>query len=288
MMEMADPTAPGTFTADLWLGYSNIFEQDSAATHVLMLDLERLMTTTTVRYGVSEALEIGGRLTFETSGGGVLDPFISWWHRTLRLGNANRERYPKEAYAQRLSDGSGTVRLDAPNRTMALEDVRLFAKWRLWASGDGDRLVSLKGVTRIPTQDNGVSRERPDVGLMLLGRTRWGRVHIHGMVGGSTVRATSELAPILRRASAFFTLAAEYPLTEGVSGVLQYSGTSATAKGFHDRELDSPPMNVLFGLAGRWGPDWRWDVGFQEDIPTDTPAIDFTLGVRLSRSWSPS
>ncbi len=81
------------------------------------------------------------------------------------------------------------------------------------------------------------------------------------------------------------TLAAEYPLTEWVSGVVQYSIASATTQGFHDKEIDSPPMNLVFGLAGRVGDDWRWDASFQEDIPPDTPAVDFTLGIRVSRSW---
>lgn len=285
MMERADLAPPGSLSADLWLGYSNIFEQDSAATHELFLDLERLISTTTIRYGVSEKLEIGGRVTLETTGGGVLDPFISWWHTRFNLGNANRERYPQEGYAQRLKDASGKVVLDAPSRTLALEDIRLFAKWRLYASDDGNRLLTLRGVTRIPTQDNGVSEERTDVALMLLGRTRWGRFHIHGMVGGSTIRASSELDPIRRSESAFLTLAAEYPFADWISGVVQYSIASATTQGFHDREIDSPPMNLVFGLAGRMGEKWRWDASFQEDIPPDTPAVDFTLGIRVSRSW---
>jgi hypothetical protein len=285
MMERADLAETGGLTADVWLGYSNIFEQDSAATHVLFMDLERLITTTTVRYGVSPRLEIGGRFTLETTGGGILDSFISWWHTNLHLGNANRERYPKDGYSQKLVDGEGQVRLDAPNRTLALEDVRFFAKWRLYASQDGHRLLSLRGVARIPTQDNRVSEERADVALMLLGRSRWGRVHLHGMVGGSTVRSSSELDPILRSRAAFMTLAAEYPLLDWVSGVVQYSVASPTTQGFDHRELDSPPMNLVFGFAGRLGENWRWDASFQEDIPPNSPAVDFTLGVRVSRSW---
>jgi len=41
----------------------------------------------------------------------------------------------------------------------------------------------------------------------------------------------------------------------------------------------------VFGLAGRVGSVWSWEASFQEDIPADAPAIDFTLGVRLSRVW---
>jgi hypothetical protein len=91
--------------------------------------------------------------------------------------------------------------------------------------------------------------------------------------------------PILRSQAAFLTLGVEYPLLEWISAVAQYSIASPTTQGFRDRELDSPPMNLVLGLAGRMGEHWRWDASFQEDIPPDTPAVDFTLGVRVSRSW---
>ena len=44
-------------------------------------------------------------------------------------------------------------------------------------------------------------------------------------------------------------------------------------------------MNLLFGVAGRLGDDWRWDMSFQEDIPAGSPAVDFTLGIALRRTW---
>jgi hypothetical protein len=38
-------------------------------------------------------------------------------------------------------------------------------------------------------------------------------------------------------------------------------------------------------MSGALGERWRWDASFQEDLPSDTPAIDFTVGLRVSRSW---
>jgi hypothetical protein len=38
-------------------------------------------------------------------------------------------------------------------------------------------------------------------------------------------------------------------------------------------------------MSGALGERWHWDASFQEDLPSDTPAIDFTLGLRVSRSW---
>ena len=123
--ERAVTLAPGVLSTDVWLGLSNIFEQDSADTHDLLMDMERLLSTTTVRYGVIEGLEIGGRLTFETTGGGVLDSFISGWHTKFSLGNANRERYASDEFDQRLKSAHNVVLLDAGQRTFVLEDMAL-------------------------------------------------------------------------------------------------------------------------------------------------------------------
>ena len=285
MTERAVTLAPGVFSTEVWLGFSNIFEQDSADTHELLMDMERLLSTTTVRYGVIEGLEIGGRLTFETTGGGVLDSFISWWHRKFSLGNANRERYASDEFDQRLEGAHDVVLLDAGQRTFALEDVRLFAKWEAVASADRRSLLSLRAVTRIPTHQDRIGEERTDFSLLALGQMSFETWYLHGMVGASTARISPELEAVTRVAAGFLMVGAERALNESVAGVIQFSVATPVMKGFRDRELDSPPTNLVLGLTGRLGVAWRWDVSFQEDIPSDTPAVDFTLGMRLSRSW---
>ena len=105
------------------------------------------------------------------------------------------------------------------------------------------------------------------------------------MLGASTARAAPELVGRVRRGAGFMSLAIERPLGSSLSGVLQYHLSTPLLHGFHHRELDGAVSNIVFGVAGRVGESWSWDVGFQEDLPADTPAVDFTLGVRVSRSW---
>jgi hypothetical protein len=283
--ERADVTQRGAVSADLWLGYSNIFEQDSSATHVLFLDTERLLSAVTFRWGVAERLEVGGRLTLETTGGGVLDSFVAWYHEQLRFGQANRDRFPKDRYAQRLSDGGSTPYLDIRRRTLGLEDVQLFAKWSAVASGDGRSALSLRATARLPGQSNQVAAERADAALVALARLGAGSWYVHGMLGAGVVRASPELEPIVRGATAFLGLAVERSLGASVGAVAQYQIASPLLRGFDHRELEWPASNLILGLAGRWGEDWSWDASFQEDVPPDTPAIDFTVGLRVSRTW---
>jgi hypothetical protein len=284
--EGADVLAPGSVSTEVWLGLSNIFEQDSASTHVLFLDLERLITALTVRFGVRDGLELGGRLTLETTGGGFLDSAILWWHDRLGLGQANRDRFPEGEYRQRLADGGGAVFLEAPRRTLGLEEVRLFAKWRAAIAEDGRSALALRATTRLPTHSDLVGSESPDIALAALGRVAAGSWYLHGMMGASTVGASpTELDGRVSDLVGFLTLGVERSLGSSVAGVVQWSIASAVLRDFHDRELDRAPSNLVLGLAGRAGGGWRWDVSFQEDVPADTPAIDFQLGLRLSRSW---
>lgn len=285
MSEGADVTARGALSVDLWLGFSNIFEQDSTETHVLFMDMERLLTAVTLRWGVADDLEIGGRLTFETTGGGFLDSFVLWYHESLGFGQANRDRFPQDVYGQRLADGAETLFVDVGPRTLGLDDARLFAKWRAASSRDGRSLLSLRGAARIPAQSNRAGRRSTDLTLTGIGRLGIGAWYLHAMLGASTARASAELEPIMRAGSAFMAIALERSLGGRVAGILQYQISSPLLRGFGHRELDRAPSNVLLGLAGRWGERWSWDAGFQEDVPSDTPAIDFTLSVRVSRTW---
>jgi hypothetical protein len=283
--ETADVSPPGDLSADLWLGFSNLFEQDSSQTHVVFLDAERLISAVTVRWGAAERLEIGGRLTFETTGGGVLDSFVHWYHEALSFGQANRDRFPRDQYSQRLTDGGATPYVDLEQRTLGVADLQLFAKWSATDPAGTGGALALKAVARVPTRANRVAPERADGAVVALGRLGDGPWYFHAMVGAGLVRASPALDPVLRNASGFLGMAVERALSGSVSAVVQYQLATPLLSGFGHRELDWPSSNLVLGAAGRWGEGWSWDASFQEDIPADTPAIDFTLGLRVSRRW---
>lgn len=284
-VEGADPLPRGAVQAEVWMGYSNIFEQDSTAQHELYIDMERLAKTAGVRWGVSDRLEVGGRLSFESTGGGILDGFLTAWHRKLGVGNGNRDLYPEGVYDQRLRVGDEDLPLPRGPRAMALEDVRLFAKWRAWASRDGYRVMSLRAVASVPAEDQVGAGHAADLALMALGRASGDRWHLHATVGGATVRASRAWQDIMRGGAVFADVAAERNLAPWVSGVVQFSVASPRFKGLGDPELDGWPVNLVFGATGKLGDGWLVDVSFQEDILPNSPAVDFTLGIGVRRRW---
>ena len=285
MSERTEPVDRGTIVADVWVGYSNIFEEDSTATHELFLDMEQLLKVLSVRYGIAEEWEVGGSVTLETTGGGYLDSAINWWHTTLSLGNGNRERYPKNEHHVRLHVPEGETLLDTSPRTLALGEVRLFAKWQVASNDDGSSSLSLRAVTRTPVNNDDAGGERTDLAFMALGTLPLGHWRLHGMVGGATVRASPELDPILHDMTTFGMVGVERALSDRLAGIIQYMWSSPLLTGFGERKIDHWTGNLAFGVVGKIDESWQWQASFQEDLPAGTPAADFTLGLALSRRW---
>ncbi len=284
-MENADVVEAGGWRLDVYNGYSNIFEQDSTGTHYLFLDMERLTTALTVRWGAAEAWEVGGRMTLETTGAGYLDGVILGWHDRWGFGNANRDRFPQDQYRVRLTDGNGTVYIDRPSRSLDLRDVRAFAKWRAAESADGRSLLSVRTVLRVPTVDRLDGNRRPDAALMAAWQLGMGSWYTHGMLGASVTSPSEELDGVLRGSTRFMALALERSLGSSLAALAQIHVQSAALRSFDHRELDRAPTNLVLGLAGRVGDGWTWDASFQEDVPADTPAVDFTITLRVGRTF---
>ena len=216
----------------------------------------------------------------------MLDGFVSWWHTRLGAGNANREFFEEGEYDQRVEDGASGTILDAPRRTLGLEDVRLFTRLRLLGSDGTTGAVSLRVSARIPTSSGEVVRQRPDAGFSLIGRLSGSHWHGHAMVGAATVRSVSRLGPEFFRDRAYHgLLGVERSIGGRMAAIVQYQVSTPLMASFGHRELDGPSANLVFGIAGRAGDAWRWEASFQEDVPADTPAPDFTLGLGLSRAW---
>lgn len=285
MVEGAAPVAAGELRASAWIGYTNLFEQDSTADHEMYLDMERMVTALTVRYGVAEGLEVGGRATLSTAWGGFLDGFMIRFHRALALGVRNRPHYPDGSYGAWLRDGDHRTLVEVPKRALSLDDVRLFAKWTVAGGPETRGTLSARAVARVPTAQPTVGSERVDVGVMLLGSLAWRGFFLHAMAGGSTVRRGPDMVDVLRSRQWFGMLGVERPLHERLSAVIELTGSTQLVRDFHDHDVSGMPTNLVFGVVGVTEGGWRWEVGMQEDVPPRGPSLDFTIQLGLSRSW---
>ncbi|MCG6957544.1 MAG: DUF3187 family protein [Gemmatimonadetes bacterium] len=283
MIEAPEPVEQGRLRTDVWMGYSNIFEQDSSTMAILYLDTERLLTALTVRYGLADQLEVGLRTTFETDWGGFLDGFIVGFHDALHLGTRNERNFPRGVYSETLQSADGRMLLDIPRNAVGPTDLRVFAKWGVVSGSRGT--FSLRALTRIPTRRLTVGSERTDVAGMAMGWLSWRGWYLHGMAGGATVRRAADTRDVLRSRTWFGMLGAERPFREGLSGVVELTGQTQILRSFHDNDISGAPTNLIAGVVGRTKSGWRWELGMQEDLPPRGPSIDFTVQLALSRTW---
>ena len=105
------------------------------------------------------------------------------------------------------------------------------------------------------------------------------------MLGGTTVRRSGELAPVLNAGPYLAMTGAEYPFSASLSGVVEFTLSSPLVRDFGDRDVDGHLTNTIMGLVWRSGGGWRVEAALQEDTPPWGPALDFTLQLGVSRNW---
>ena len=67
-----------------------------------------------------------------------------------------------------------------------------------------------------------------------------------------------------------------------VALLAQLAGSSPYLVGAGVSELDHAATLLTLGVAGTRGV-WRWQVGFVEDVPPNSPSVDFTVHVQFTR-----
>ena len=281
-MEAAEIRSPGSWWAGVTFAYSNIFEQGTSATHELLVDMERLSTTLSLAYGMTDRVDAGARITLQTTGGGVLDPVIEGLHGAFNLSNGSREDYPSGVHHVYLRERAGQELYAVGSHAVAAEDVQIFTRVRLTGDNVGGGLV-LRASLQLPTAGDGLGNGKADAALTLLGRASRGHWSFHGLLGATHLSAPPSLRGLSSDWGYYWGAAADRPLFRSVSGVIQLQGASRYVGGIGATELDKRPLILGVGLVG--GDRWRWQVGFVEDVPPNSPSVDFTIHLQVSTVW---
>jgi hypothetical protein len=279
---------PGAWRVEMSTAYSNIFEYNFSDTFEQRFDLERASTVLAISTGLGAGLEVGASIGVQHNWGGFLDPAIQGIHDLFGLPNADREKVANGEYGLYLGARRGPVRafVDLPPGT-GLEAPRLWAAWRLFGSEGSAGALTVRGRIKLPAGDHRASSRRTDGSLEVAARRSWGATHLHVSGGVVRFRLPVALEPIMREGAWFGSVALERQLGDRVSLLAQFFGGSRYAAGFGFAELDRYPLNLTVGAAGRFGEGWSWHLGFTEDVPPNSPSVDFTVDIGIARTWSP-
>ena len=286
--EPADPVGEDAFRFEFSTSYSNVLEASNRPNHTHLFDLEQMTTSLAVRYGWTNALEVGARVGWYTGWGGFLDRFISGFHDFFGLPNGGRGHRPNGAYLLFLEHEElegGSFEFPSEQRVLSLEDFRLFAKWRIRGGASDASSLSLRAGLRRAAGP--VAPGRFDGALSVHGRLSRASLVIHGSSGLTLANPPRELEPLAASRAAFFSGTVEYRRWSVVSLMAQLRGSTSYVRGFTGGELKGFPLNLAFGMGGLSGGGWGWQVSFSEDLIPAGPAIDFTVDVEVSRQIGP-
>jgi hypothetical protein len=279
----ADLTADGQTSATWGAAYSNIFEYNWSPQVRQRFDTERLAATLTVRHGVREGIEVGIQLGFQYNWVGFLDPFIQGLHKTFGLPNDSREFLPNNLYAFLLEgpDNSGVVYVDRPGG-LAPEMPRILGAWQISGGPDSNHALAARATWKLPGGDTRTTTGRSDAALELVARRSWGPHHLHLVGGAVTLNAPPEIAPVMRPMAALATVGFERTVSERLSLVAQFTGSTPYTRPTGFRALNRGAINLVFGAQGEVR-GWEWQASFAEDYPPNTASVDFTLDVQFAR-----
>lgn len=236
------------------------------------------------RVSLIDGIDLGLEVPLVHFNAGFLDSMVSGYHRAVGLPNGVRALVEDRRFSYVVAPADGAA-YDMQPQALALAGVTVDVRGRL-LRGDRTRpTLSLRGALKLPTGSAaaGTDSGRPDLGLWLLGEYRVRRLWIYG-AGGLLLRGPGgPLEQLVVPVVWTWMLAGELRVARSLAIVVQLGGSSPWYRGLDLMEGRGGVLDLTLGVAGRKGP-WTWHVGLTEDPISQTPSVDFTAFVSVSRA----
>ncbi len=276
-----EPIRPGgtAFRTALTLG--NVWLRREGA---YLMDGEWLVADLVLTHAVAENFRLSAGLPIIGRFGGFGDGAIEWFHRTARIGNANREDFPRNRFHVRLVGPNGEVFEDDED-SWGIGDVPLYATVIMRpANATGPVLFANIGLT-LPTGDEqrleGLGQPLWGGSLLMfqrIGQSRW--VAYGG--GSVSYTRTRELAGIELREAEFGALGGlRFELSDRTALLAQYLLTSPVARDYYT--FSDYTHEVQIGVKHRIGEHAIIEAAVVENVFRFTNSAD--VGVHAALTW---
>jgi uncharacterized protein DUF3187 len=151
---------------------------------IYLVDGETQRTELSMRRGLGRNFELGLTVPISRTAGGWSDGLIEGVHRTLSIGNANRNAFPRNIEIVSVQNGTTQYVRDRSG-SFALGDIAISGKYELSFFEERHIAMSVSGAVELPTGDastlNGSGSL--DGGLQVLASRDIGRTTIHASLG---------------------------------------------------------------------------------------------------------
>ena len=288
---VAPRTVPdGRWSVETSLLWSNSFSwtQDvpgeEPVDRAFLLDGETLTVATTIRRGLTPHVDVGLRLPLQHRGGGVLDGFIDAWHRLLRLEDAQRPSFDRDAFRVEGRTTAGAPFSWAEAAGTGLGDIELNARWRALDGGSGGVSVAVIGRLSFPTAAGPYQGSGLGVGSQLVLAAPLGGTTDLYLGAGMTVQDPGPVRAIeYERTRGQGFAAFEWRPWRRVSLIAETNAATRLVANI----ASYPGVHWVVNFEGRvdLARDIRLDLGLTENLIDQQSTTD--LGLYFALGWRP-
>lgn len=285
--QTATRVADGEFNYNLSLDIANHADSGQSSGESIVIDGESFFLTFSLRYGLTQWLEVGLDLPVVAHTEGLFDNAIERWHKILGISNTKRNGPSNQLHI--LSDSPQTAPYELTSSTYGVGDIQLTAALPLWEAHEPNRrAITLRSGLKLPTGDEATLRGSGAVDVSLglyasdMDTFADHNVSLTGFGGILFLGSSDVLQEIRKHTVGFGGVAATWQVTEKIDLTTQFYAQSP----YYDSELSELGGNsVQVAIGGTFRiPKKRLalSLALVEDVFSDaTTDVALHLAVRL-------
>lgn len=283
----AEVLPAGRFHARAGASYSSLFLTGEGAGNRFSMDGEILHARWTGTAGLGDGLQLTAEIAGAHTSGGFLDEFVQDWHDFFGLPDQNRDEVQNDLFDV-SAELQGQLAWQQREETARLMDLPLTLTWGAVPPREGAIGLALRGAVELPTGDDkrGFGNGEVDWALGAVGEWRLPGLSVTGHLqhtwAGTPDQARA--AGLEFRNVTSFGLGVEWPVTGGLTALVQTEVETSTLRGLHFDRVSRNQWLLWVGGRGRLATHWFLEVAVGEDL-RGFVSPDFSAW--LSVAWLP-
>lgn len=286
-MPMEDPQTLEyrQFETYLHTTFSNVFEYDQSGSILINMDMEIWRTVLGLGYAITPDLDVFVEVSVISNGGGFLDGMIQGYHSLFNFPNGGRELVANNQFSHTLSQ-NGTTLFNHAATGFGFSDTTLRFKLNASYVLPIPFEFAMAPYIKIPTgsETKGLGSGHVDFGLSFFAHKKFlRRFHSFTQLGMVVLGSHDALGALLKPTYFNFGQSFEYQIVNGLSALIQLTGSSPAFKNRDNDDLSKMIMDFNVGVAGAFPlnhkilDEFFYQGSFGEDILSTGPSVDFSV-----------
>jgi hypothetical protein len=278
----------GTWALQLQHTWKNLWLYDEQR---FLIDGEIHETVLRGAYGVTERFEMMIEIPARYLSGGVLDGLIEGFHRMMGLGQAGRDKFPRNRFAVEITTpgkNGSDIQIQSSDAGWQVGNIVMSSTYSLIRDIDHKFSAVVTGDIKFPTATTTemFGSQKMDFGISFGAGYNMHPFHLYYNAGLLYFGDGTIMGLELRQWRFSSLLALEYhPVKSRHSWVIQGLVESGVAENYG--QFSKRTSEMLFGYKRLYASDWLLEVGFLENLFYFDNSPDIALHVAVTKFFTP-